>query len=377
MNRHPRYGRIVASSFVILTLFGIGSAYAQGRPPNPSQNRFDEILERLARIEAQLEDAPSASATFCISQGRGLELKGKFAAETGTEVDLGVGWPNVAWAKAIGKVKLPIVLFAGPIPIPIPSEASVELGGAHGRNFDICVDLPIALSPGDQGRLQGVWDSMNDQANLGETFQTKGRFQRRAARAINYACRKVDGLLQCPILPNLPLAASGLASAADDSEQEMERADTASENLLEGGLGAVEEGLQAFREGNVSELLASLDLPSDVRSVLQDPERIFEGLPDVSAGLPSCDSVQITPEMRARRPVLNRLCAELSGLPNDAVVKGAFEKIDQLSDEVLDAIAELMGPLLTNVGEAPQNTRDRFCRSVIGQRPVFDRYCGR
>ena len=81
--------------------------------------------------------------------------------------------------------------------------------------------------------------------------------------------------------------------------------------------------------------------------------------------------------MRARRPVLNRLCAELSGLPNDAVVKGAFNKIDQLSDEVLDAIAELMGPLLTNVGEAPQNTRARFCNSVIGQRPVFNRDRGR
>ncbi len=375
MNRHPRYGRIVASSFVILTLFGIGSAYAQGRPPTAPPNRFDEILERLTRIEAQL-DAPSASATFCISQGRGLDLKGKYAVEAAAELEVGAGWPNVGWAKGTGKVNIPLLVFLGPIPILVPNEVSLELGGGHGRNFDICVELPVALSLGDQARLLAVAETMNDAANLGETFQTKGKFQRRAARAINYACRKVGGLLQCPILPNA-LAVSSEVNAEDAADQEFDRADTASENLLEGGLGAVEEGLQAFREGNVSELLASLELPSDVRSALGDPERIFEGLPDLSGGLPSCDSLQITAGMRARRPVLNRLCAELSGLPNDAVVKGAFNKIDQLSDEVLDAIAELMGPLLTNVGEAPQNTRARFCNSVIGQRPVFNRYCGR
>jgi len=375
MNRHPRYGRIVASSFVILTLFGIGSAHAQGRGNRP-QDRFDEILARLDSIEAQL-DAPSASATFCISQGRGAELKGKWAMAAKAELELGPGWSSVVWGKATGKVEFPL-LIPTPllIPIPIPNEASLELGGGHGRNFDICVDIPIALSPGDQTRLQEVAATMNAADNLGETFLTKGKFQRRAARAINYACRKVGGSLVCPTLPNV-FAASAQADAQTDADQELERADTASESLLEGGFGAVQEGLQAFQEGNVSELLASLDLPSDVRSAMGDPEKIFDGLPDLSGGVPNCASLQITPEMRARRPLLNSLCTELSGLPNDAVVKGAFEKIDQLSDEVVDAIAEIVRPLLSNAGEVPENTRNRFCNSVIGQRPIFNRYCGR
>jgi hypothetical protein len=374
MNRHPRNGRIVALSLVLLAGLDVTIAQAQGRRSNRPRDRFDEIIERLTRIEAEL-DTPSASATFCISQGRGLDITGTWAAETGAEVNLGAGWPNVAWAKAVGQVKIPIVLPG--TPIPLPTELSLELGGEHGRNFDICVELPVELSPGDQAQLQAVSATMNDAANLGETFQTKGKFQKRAARAINYACRKVGGLLECPILPNLPLATFSQANVEADAEQELDRADTASENLLEGGFGAVEEGLQAFNEGNVSELLASLELPADVRSVMSDPERIFEGLPDLSAGVPNCESLRITAGMRARRPVLDRLCAELSGLPDDRVVKGAFDKIHELSDEVVDAIAEIVRPLLSNAGEVSQNTRARFCSSIIGQRPVFNRYCGR
>jgi hypothetical protein len=360
-------------------LVGIGSAEAQGnRPANNPQEKLDDIINRLARIEAEM-DAPSASATFCISQGRGLELKGKWAFATKAELELGPGWSSVVWGKATGKAEIPLVIPSPLlIPIPVPNEAALELGGGHGRNFDICVDIPIALSPGDQTRLQEVAATMNDADNLGETFQTKGKFQRRAARAINYACRKVGGLLQCPILPNV-FAASAHANAQTDADQELERSDTASENLLEGGFGAVQEGLQAFQEGNVSELLASLELPSDVRSAMGDPERIFEGLPDLSRGVPNCASLQITPEMRARRPLLNSLCAELSSLPNDGVVKGAFEKIDQLSDEVVDAIAEIVGPLLSGnaVEETRESTKARFCSSAVGQRPVFNRFCGR
>jgi hypothetical protein len=345
------------------------------RPPSSPQEKLDDIIERLARLEAAM-DAPSTSATFCISQGRGIELKGKWAAEAKAEVDLGAGWPNVAWAKAIGKVNLPVVLFAGPIPIPIPTEAALELGGGHGRNFDICVDIPIALSAGDQARLLSVADTMNDPGNLGENLLDKGKFQRRAARAINYACRKVGGLLQCPILANLPLTASA-QSTTDAADQEFDRADGASENLLDGGFGSVQEGLQTFQDGNVGELLASLDLPSNVRSVLEDPERIVDGMPNLSGGVPSCESLQITAAMRSRLPALNSLCSELDGLPNANLVKGAFTTIDQLSDEVLDALAEIVGPLLNNVGEAPQSTKSRFCNSPIGQRRVFNRFCGR
>ena len=83
LNRHPpdavrNSGLIVRSSHCFK---GSGRPPPRGGLRAGTQNRFDEILERLARIEAQLEDAPSASATFCISQGQGLELKGKFAAE--------------------------------------------------------------------------------------------------------------------------------------------------------------------------------------------------------------------------------------------------------------------------------------------------------
>ena len=60
----------------------------------------------------------------------------------------------------------------------------------------------------------------------------------------------------------------------------------------------------------MSELLASLGICHRTSNPSCRIRRgSFEGLPDVSAG-PSCDSAQITPEMRARRPLLNRLCTK-------------------------------------------------------------------
>jgi hypothetical protein len=262
------------------------------------------------------------------------------------------------------------------IPLPIPTEAALQLAGGRGRNFDVCVDIPLRLSEADQDLLKQIALVMNDESNLGDgTFLSKGKLQKRGARVVNFACRKVAGILNCPLLPNLTRNAADPLQGNAQDDDELERADSAAESLLDGGFGAVQEGLDAFRDGNVSELLASLELPAGVRSHLQDPERIFAGLPDLSELRVSCDQLQITASMRGRLPRLDRLCATLEDLPDFGVVKSAFNTIDGLSDELVDAIAELIRPLL--VGEAPEATKSRFCSSIIGQRRVFDRYCGR
>jgi hypothetical protein len=81
--------------------------------------------------------------------------------------------------------------------------------------------------------------------------------------------------------------------------------------------------------------------------------------------------------MRQRSQRLDGLCSRLENLPAFSRVKNASDTIAELSDEVVDAMAEVMAPVLDDVGETAGQTKNRFCASRIGQRPAFNRYCGR
>lgn len=339
------------------------------RPPDSGNNKLDEILARLEKIEEKL-DEPSTTATFCISQGRGLDLGLKWAAELKATVDAGIGWPNVGWVNAKAQPSWPTVLPFYYVPLPIPTEASLGVAGGRGRNLDICVEIPLTLSPEDQSRLEAIARDMNAAGNTGDGVGEKGKFQRRAGRIINYAAVRVRG-------NQLPVDSNAFVNVASDDELEFDRVDAAGENLLENGLGEVDEGLDVFRDGNVRDLLASLELPSEVRTFMDDPERIFEGLPDLAGGFEAltCDQLGISAGMRSRRPRLDNVCERIDELPDFDTVRDAFERIDGLTDETVDAIAELMAPLLSDVGETRENTKERFCNSRIGMRPAFDRYC--
>ena len=132
---------LVAAILVSTTLW-IEPAY----PRSPLQ----EILDRLTSIEEELE-APSTSATFCISQSRALELGVDWGAELKAEGEVGIGWSEVAKVKLVPAFSIPVVL---PPFIPVPTGAAIGLAGDIGRGLDICIELPLTLSPQDQALLE-------------------------------------------------------------------------------------------------------------------------------------------------------------------------------------------------------------------------------
>jgi hypothetical protein len=103
---------------------------------------------------------------------------------------------------------------------------------------------------------------------------------------------------------------------------------------------------------------------------------VFDSLEDYKQNIGDlkCDAFGVTAELRGERPGLDRLCDRLDGLPSYDAVENV------LSGQLLDGIAELIQPLLQNtsgVSESAVQTKNRFCASVVGQRRLFDKYCGR
>jgi len=279
----------------------------------------------------------------------------------------GAGWNEVGKAEIFADYKQPFILPfippppAPPLLIPIPTEAKVEGSGHLGRGFDVCVQIPLKLTPNDTAKLEQIRRDINSRA--GDGLGEKGKFQRRAARLIDFAGRKVPGN----------------QNTDADVENDLDRADAAADSFITDGVVDVSEGLDVFRDHSIAELLATLDMPAGVSNFMQDPEQIFDWIPDVSGGLGhvACDDLDLSNAMRSRLPRLDGLCNQVENLPSFDLVRDVPLRVDEVSDDVLQSIAELLDPLLADKGETKEQTKKRFCQSPIGQRKVFDKYCGR
>jgi hypothetical protein len=148
------------------------------------------------------------------------------------------------------------------------------------------------------------------------------------------------------------------------------------ESLMTNGLTAEGNGLGVFRDPGVVALSTSFDqLPKDLGSIIRDPEQIFDGMENFSSNLNDldCELFGVTTQLRAETPGLDRLCSRLEELPD-------FETVQQiLSGEFVDGIVGALDPLLANISAptSPEDAKTVFCSSEVGQRRVFNRYCGR
>lgn len=326
------------------------------------------MIERLDRLEAKLDamSRPEVTATFCISQGRGLELGGEWAVTAPVETEAGIGWAEVGDVKLVWAPTIPLVVPLPPLmlPFPLPTQTSLGLNAGLGRMVDICVDLPIELEdPNDIALLAALADDINARARDRDA-STTGKFQRRAGRLLNYAKRRVPGI-QSSVTFNPLIAAAAVGDSDSSPEDEFDRLDEAMENLMSNGLASVGEGLGAFRDPNVVALRSSFDgLPRDVAAVFEDPEMIFDAFDNLQASFNNltCDKFGVTDSLRLDKPGLDRLCNRLEGLPDFDVVQSI------LSGEQLDAIKDLLQPLLeNNVQETAEQTKARICGSVFGR----------
>ena len=326
-----------------------------GRLEESQLDKLDCILHKLDRIERRmgcpLDDylagecpySPAdTTATFCISQGREGGIDAEFGAEAHAEYDLGVGWPNVAWAKAIGKVEHPVIV---PPFIPIPTELNITGAASLGRNFDICLEVPLeaaeALGPlelySDAYLIDAVVRAINEPQR-----GAKSKFQRRLGRLANYAILRVPGTDRFGVF-QLNSDKSELALLMDDDgESEFDLADDAIERLMAGDFGLAGDGgpMEVLKSTVVQDLSAVLELPAPVGQVLADPDmvigRIFElgllggqagSMPMSAAGLSGtgiCETFGLSAPLRDRFPQVDAFCGLFSGLPTFAQTTGIF-----------------------------------------------------
>ena len=378
-------GQTLARAAILVTGMMLGSFSVVSCTPSYADNenrKLNLILERLDAIDAQLAATnvqlvtqsaqltqaagPSATASFCISQGRGLELGAGYGVASYVDAEVGAGWPQILWANAKGKIEAPNGIF--------PTQISVGIAGSHGRGMDICVDVPVMLTPEDQARLTQIESDIN--VKTGNGFFAQGKFQRRAGRIINYAAVRVPGNQRTALLQRKMQLTGQFAIAQSDEEAEIEfdRVDDAGELLLDSGLSAGSQGFSLFGDGKIRELLATMELPVGVSNVLNEPEQILENLPDLKGGKGpvTCAELGISADIRTRRPRVDALCNRLTDLPD---FDRATNAIDAAND-MFEGLQEYMEPLFE--GKETRDTRKaNFCNSAIGQRRVFNRYCGR
>ena len=371
MKKRAILGSAYTISFVLFLTISIAGASA-AQPANVGQpaSKLDEILRRLERIEQGLNE-PSTTATFCFSQGLGLELGADWKVESKLGFDAGVGWEEVGKINATIAAGAPVpIIILNPIPVPplpifiptpvaLPTEIGVGAKGALARGFDVCIELPVTLSPADKATLDRIATEIN--AKTGDNLLNKGKFQRRAGRLVDFADRKIPG------------------NQGNPFEDEFDISDNATESFLS-YLPEASEGMDVLRHQNIKDLLEVEAIPDRVGVFLEDPEIVLDGLPDISDGPGhlTCADLGVTSGMRDRRPRVNKVCEELTDLPDFSVVRDASERVDQMSDEVVDAIAELLEPVLgKRDAESREQTKNRFCNSAVGMRKAFDRFCGR
>lgn len=388
----------IIALYVAAVLFLLSSPVSAGPAPR-SGNPNDEILSRLSSIEAKLdsiedklgctldqfleddsgacESPASTTATFCFAQGLGMELGLAYAVEMKAEIEIGAGWPSAFWGKITGKPEIPVVIPVGPVPlIPIPTEIAAEGAGAMGRATDICVEIPVFLNAEDRTRIDQITRDMNQLVVAGSAGSgvEQGKFQRRAGRVVAFADRKVPPLFSVFAAADGATTSSSQASVDDD----FDRIDAAVDRFLDEGLsGDVRSGLDYFRDPIVTELLASLELPATARDRLGDPGQMLYALRNPSGT--SCEDFGITAELRTRFDNVDRLCARISGLPEFDDLQAVAARVQMTADDVIDAIAELLGPLLSDSSsqETAEQAKIRFCDTTVGRRRAFDRLCGR
>lgn len=318
------------------------------------------MLAKLDRIERRmgcpLEDyiagtcpySPAdTTATFCISQGREGGIDAEFGAEFNADADLGGGWPNAIWGKLAANAELPVLAPLGPVLVPIPTEVNITGTASLGRNFNICIEVPLtafAQTTGlernsDAEIIDRIVHGINQSVNL-----DKSKFQRRLGRLANYSIVRVpgtnrfgDGQAQTGIVSQAHT--SDLAMMMDDDgESEFDLVEDAIERLMTGNFQIPDEGgpLALLKSPIVGDLRSVLEIPSPVQQVLDDPDmilaKVFElGLPSTGANSLAtggfCGRFSINEELQTRFESIGNFCALFSQLPTFAQTTGIFNTV--------------------------------------------------
>jgi hypothetical protein len=335
--------------------------------------KLDRIERKLgcpldAYLDGSCPYSPAdTTATFCISQGREGGIAAGWGIVPYMEGELGAGWPNVGWGKLTGKVENPLFVPLGPILLPIPTELSVGGSAALGRNFDICIEVPLEaadhLAAGERVSDAEIIDRVVRHINEPylDTGPSKSKFQRRLGRLANYAIFRVPGTNRFE-LAHTGAAESGLAQIMDDDgESEFDVIEDAMERILSGDWQVPADGgpLAVLKSPAVDEIRTVLEVPEPVQAIIDDPDQILGAVFALGSGSllaaaqpgsaialapgAACDAFGLNTTLRNRFPAVDQFCGLFGQLPSFQKTIGVFGVIDTIKLVVdgLPTLAEI------------------------------------
>lgn len=286
-------------------------------------------------------DDAAVTVTYCFSQGIGVDLSAKLAIESATELDLGLGWPNVGWAKASAKANLPLMAPG----IMLPNEVAGEAGAGLGRGVDICVDVPFEPNDAQKALIADLVTGVNASDGI------QAKYSRRADRLLNYAARRTPVAQVNNGTPGAIAAQPPVSrNSAEEADDAFDLADQAVERFLANGFAAQLSAGDALSDPIFRDLAASVELPDQIAAVIQDPQQMLSGFRSMTPAN-TCTTLGFGAQVRGRFPAIDDGCDVIAGLPSDQMLKGLGTRMTTLQNRV-------------NLIYTGAQTRDFICDNV-------------
>lgn len=352
-----------STSAVIIALAVWVIVLTTGRPAAQPAGRGGSIVDTLDQIEARLaslekelipctperyreglcepNDTPfDLVVNLCASAGGEAKLEGKFAFDSKTSAQAGVGWKEVLDVDLTVEAGLPgivpIVIPPTPIAVPVilPSEVAVGAGAAAGVGMDGCLqatEVPIGeiLS---RAQILAMLDLIE---------QGQGELVTAFADAVSPTAAAQGGTdLETQQLEEPRFDTATLVRAIDAARA------FASTNFET----TDHDPLDVLSSAEVGALRSSLPVGSRLQFFLDDPGLLIPELGPINRTA-LCDRFAF-----ARiRPSLDPVCSFVGTLPPFAVVSGAFGAVGEIRTDVENmqtALGDLPEVIRTTVEDA-------------------------
>jgi len=323
--------------------------------------KLDRIERKLGcPLDAYLDGScpyspANTTATFCISQGREGGIAAGWGIAPYMEGELGAGWPNVGWGKLTGKVENPLFIPVAGVPlIPIPTELSVGGSASLGRNFDICIEVPLEaadhLAAGERVSDAEIIDRIVRYINVPylDTGPSKSKFQRRLGRLANYAIFRVPGTNRFEITRSGNQSSELAQIMDDDGESEFDVVESAIDRIFSGEWQPPADGgpMAVLKSPAVNEIRTVLEVPDSVQSIIDDPDQVLGAVFALGSGSVAsstssgpgyalapgaiCDTFGFGSDLRNRFAGVGQFCNLFGQLPSFQKTVGVFGVVDTI-----------------------------------------------
>ena len=267
--------------------------------------------------------------SICGSLSGEATIEGKYAVDSRTSVQGGVGWKEVLDVDITVEAGMPgaVVIPGTPIPVIFPSEIAASAGGSVGLGMDGCIEgikIPIGKNI-DRDRVLALIAKLENGA------------QQIQASLLD----ALDNAYNTEAIANALAAKDVLASVEFNGD----------------------DPLSVFTSNEVLQLANLLPAGERMNRLVTNPGDMIPNIDPFNFRL--CDSFQNSPVLNEK---MNNVCSFVSNdLPQFGVVSGAFEKIDDLNKLMLDlpeTIEFIISDIMPDVSTLPSPLppTSRFCQ---------------